>query len=333
MTPARSLHSPPANARPRGAVLGSCASLLGWDERTYMPREGLRPPRRTDGAPGPADARNDDGPRRRRAAGRRRGKRSVRDPVSDAAVNVREIRRTYDRAVKLPQRLVEELARVSTLRPAGLAGGAAGRRLRGVPAVAGKDRRAETRGGAGGRLQGRPLRRPAGRVRAGAEHRRDHPRLRGLARGIGPAGAGDRGVGPQGAARHSGAGISGGAAAGVRPCGGGGDRLRLRGRPAGRDDAPVLQRHRPRRLPHHHALQPALLQRVVLRHPPRVRPRHLRAGAAGRASRHAAAAVTPRWESTNRNRDCGRIRSAAAGRSGTTSSRRRNRHFPRRCAT
>ena len=22
------------------ALLGSCASLLGWDERTYMPREG-----------------------------------------------------------------------------------------------------------------------------------------------------------------------------------------------------------------------------------------------------------------------------------------------------
>jgi carboxypeptidase Taq len=38
----------------------------------------------------------------------------VRDGDSDAAANVREIRRQYDRAVKLPKELVEELARVTT---------------------------------------------------------------------------------------------------------------------------------------------------------------------------------------------------------------------------
>ena len=38
----------------------------------------------------------------------------VRDAESEAAVNVREIRRGYDRAVKLPKELVEELARVTT---------------------------------------------------------------------------------------------------------------------------------------------------------------------------------------------------------------------------
>jgi carboxypeptidase Taq len=38
----------------------------------------------------------------------------VRDPDSDAAANVREVRRSYDRAVKLPASLVEELARVTT---------------------------------------------------------------------------------------------------------------------------------------------------------------------------------------------------------------------------
>ena len=36
------------------------------------------------------------------------------EPDAAAAVNVREIRRTYDRAVKLPRELVEELARVRT---------------------------------------------------------------------------------------------------------------------------------------------------------------------------------------------------------------------------
>ena len=38
----------------------------------------------------------------------------VRDAESDAAVNVREIRRVYDRAVKVPNTLVEELARTAT---------------------------------------------------------------------------------------------------------------------------------------------------------------------------------------------------------------------------
>ncbi|HEY8504854.1 MAG TPA: carboxypeptidase M32, partial [Gemmataceae bacterium] len=37
----------------------------------------------------------------------------VADPDSPAAANVREIRRAYDRAAKIPQRLVEELARVT----------------------------------------------------------------------------------------------------------------------------------------------------------------------------------------------------------------------------
>lgn len=39
----------------------------------------------------------------------------VKDADSDAAVNIREIRRSYDRATKLPGSLVEELARVSVL--------------------------------------------------------------------------------------------------------------------------------------------------------------------------------------------------------------------------
>src|SRR5205085_1656780 len=38
-----------------------------------------------------------------------------KDPESDAAVNVRETRRTYDRARKLPSSLVEELSRTSVL--------------------------------------------------------------------------------------------------------------------------------------------------------------------------------------------------------------------------
>ena len=110
------------------------------------------------------------------------GDRPDARPGSDAAVNVREIRRAYDRAVKLPQRLVEELARVTTQAQQVWQEARQAERLRGVPAVAGKDRRAEARGSAGRRLQGRPLRRPARRVRAGRRHGGDHARLRGPAR-------------------------------------------------------------------------------------------------------------------------------------------------------
>src|SRR5262249_54679324 len=38
----------------------------------------------------------------------------ARDGESERAANIREIRRSYDRAVKIPKELVEELARVTT---------------------------------------------------------------------------------------------------------------------------------------------------------------------------------------------------------------------------
>ena len=94
----------------QAGVLASCAGLLGWDERTYMPRAG-------------AGHRGEQ-----MALLARLGHEMVTDPRvgealtvieaskpdSDAAANVREIRRTYDRATKLPKELVEELARVTS---------------------------------------------------------------------------------------------------------------------------------------------------------------------------------------------------------------------------
>jgi carboxypeptidase Taq len=91
-------------------LLGSCAALLGWDERTYMPRNGSI--HRAE----------------QLALLARLGHERVTEPKigellatverdrlePDAAANVREIRRAYDRAVKLPPELVEEMARVTT---------------------------------------------------------------------------------------------------------------------------------------------------------------------------------------------------------------------------
>src|SRR5947209_6521769 len=96
------------------AILGSCAGVLGWDERTYMPRQGsahraeqiallarMTHEMLTDARVG-------------ELLGVVEGSALVRDPESVPAVNVREIRRTYDRAVKLPDALVEEIARTTT---------------------------------------------------------------------------------------------------------------------------------------------------------------------------------------------------------------------------
>jgi carboxypeptidase Taq len=96
-------------------VLDSCKSLLDWDEQTYMPPQGSR--HRADQISllakmshamlTAADIGN--------LLGAVEGSDLARDPNSGPAVNAREIRRAYDRATKLPARLVEEIARTTTL--------------------------------------------------------------------------------------------------------------------------------------------------------------------------------------------------------------------------
>src|SRR2546427_11611923 len=94
-------------------LLGSCSSVLSWDEQTFMPRQGsvlraeqmallarLTHERMTSPRVGELLAAVEESPLPRQDEG--------------AAANVREIRRGYDRAVKLPADLVEELARLTT---------------------------------------------------------------------------------------------------------------------------------------------------------------------------------------------------------------------------
>jgi carboxypeptidase Taq len=96
------------------AVLASCGALLGWDERTYMPHDGsafrgdqmallarLTHEMTTDPKVGECLAAVE-------------ASALVKNAESPEAINVREIRRSYDRAVKLPKELVEEIARVTT---------------------------------------------------------------------------------------------------------------------------------------------------------------------------------------------------------------------------
>jgi carboxypeptidase Taq len=96
------------------ALLASCASVLGWDERTYMPRQGSA--HRAEQMALLARLTHEmlTAPEIGQLLSEVEGSSLVKDPESAAAVNVREIRRSYDRAVKLPKELVEELARVTT---------------------------------------------------------------------------------------------------------------------------------------------------------------------------------------------------------------------------
>jgi len=97
------------------AVLASIGALLGWDERTMMPPQaapyrseqvrflaGLVHSRRTNPRWGEQLARLADSP-------------LMADPQSDPAITIRRLKRQYDKDVKLPQKLVEELAQTASL--------------------------------------------------------------------------------------------------------------------------------------------------------------------------------------------------------------------------
>ncbi len=96
------------------ALLGSCAHLLGWDEQTYLPSQGaeLRADQMAMLA-GMVHERTTS-PRVGELLSQLEADGGLGDETPVSA-NVREARRTYERATRLPQKLVEELSRVTTL--------------------------------------------------------------------------------------------------------------------------------------------------------------------------------------------------------------------------
>src|SRR5947209_4806424 len=96
-------------------LLASCAELLGWDEDTYMPAGGVaHRGRQMALLAGLLHERQTD-PRLGELLAIVEGSPLLADPLSAEAVNVRELRRAHDRARRLPRRLVEELAQVTSL--------------------------------------------------------------------------------------------------------------------------------------------------------------------------------------------------------------------------
>lgn len=114
MPDARSAYAELLTRSKKRSVFGSLGSLLGWDQRTYMPKAGSA--HRSDQLALVA------GMSHEMATDSRIGEllsiaeasELVNDPLSDAAVNIREWRRGYDQATKLPQALVEALSRTSS---------------------------------------------------------------------------------------------------------------------------------------------------------------------------------------------------------------------------
>src|SRR5947209_899339 len=96
-------------------LLSSCAELLGWDELTYLPPGGVE--HRGNQLAYLAGLLHEKAtdPRVGDLLAELEGAGELRDPASAAAVNVREIRRIYERETRLPRSLVEELARVTTV--------------------------------------------------------------------------------------------------------------------------------------------------------------------------------------------------------------------------
>ena len=97
------------------ALIESVEAALGWDERTYMPPAageyraeqmtfltGLAHRKRTS-------------PRLGELLGELAASELMKEPHSDQAATIRELKRQYDKRVKLPQSLVEELTRASVL--------------------------------------------------------------------------------------------------------------------------------------------------------------------------------------------------------------------------
>ncbi|HUQ47893.1 MAG TPA: carboxypeptidase M32 [Gemmatimonadaceae bacterium] len=94
------------------SVLGSTLGILQWDAEIIMPRDGLK--HRGDQMAMLAGIVHDRGtnPRIGELLSEIEGTPLVSDPDSVEAVNVRELRRDFDRETKLPRELVEELSRV-----------------------------------------------------------------------------------------------------------------------------------------------------------------------------------------------------------------------------
>lgn len=96
-------------------TLDSVGSVLSWDEQTQMPPKGAGLRADQSSLIARLSHQQFTAPRIGEMLAEVETSELVRDPESDAAVNVRDTRRMYDRARKIPASLVEELSRTAVL--------------------------------------------------------------------------------------------------------------------------------------------------------------------------------------------------------------------------
>lgn len=97
------------------SLLTSCSALLGWDEQTFMPRGGCAHRGNQMALLAGIHHERATHPRIGDLLGELERSDLVSDPDSPAAVNVRELRRVYNRITRLPRWLVEETARTTSM--------------------------------------------------------------------------------------------------------------------------------------------------------------------------------------------------------------------------
>jgi carboxypeptidase Taq len=97
------------------ALLASVSSVLGWDERTQMPAKGAETRAKQSSLLAKMIHERFTSPRVGDLLAAVESSELIRDPESDTAVNARETRRAYDRATKLPTKLVEELTHTAVM--------------------------------------------------------------------------------------------------------------------------------------------------------------------------------------------------------------------------
>ncbi len=98
------------------SLLRSTAAILGWDQRTKMPPGGVEHRSKQMAQLARHDPREGHCTSDRELISECETDNDlVSDPHSDAAANLRELRRSYDRSTKLPADLVEEMARTRSV--------------------------------------------------------------------------------------------------------------------------------------------------------------------------------------------------------------------------
>ena len=96
-------------------LLGSTASLLGWDQEVMMPAKGLAHRTRQLSQLARLTHQMRTDPRVGQWLGECESDSTLTaDPLSASAVNLRELRRDYDKATKLPEALVVEMAETTS---------------------------------------------------------------------------------------------------------------------------------------------------------------------------------------------------------------------------